>query len=224
MEYDVVGGSMQIVNIKLKQGEKFYVDAGKIVSKSDSITLNSKFGGGSGGLFKGIMMEAAGTSAFLTECSAEGSDGVVALAGVIPGKVKPMEIAQGDSIMVEHFAFLGTNDSSKLQVKSSWRGMFSGAGLFLEQFDGPVTLFIHLCGDLIEYDLEEGSSLSVDPGHIAAFSTSTMPQFTTVGGIKTMMFAGEGIYMAKFTGPAKIYLHSVSRFRLQQAVGTPGRR
>ncbi len=222
MEYNVVGGSMQIVNVKLSSGEKFYVDAGKIVSKSDNVTLNSKFAGG-GGLIKGIMMTTAGTSAFLTECTAEGSEGVVALAGVIPGKVKTMELKEGESMMVEHFAFLGTNDASKLQVKSSWRGMFSGAGLFLEQFDGPCTLFLHLCGDLIEYDLQEGSTISVDPGHIAAFSASTMPQLTTVGSIKTMMFSGEGIYMAKFAGPAKIYLHSVSRFRLQMAVGGPRR-
>lgn len=223
MEYEVVGGSMQIVNLKLKQGEKFYVDAGKLVSKSDSITLNSKFAGG-GGLLKGIMMEAAGTSPFLTECIAESGDGVIALAGVIPGKVKPIELKEGESIMVEHFAFLGANDASKLQVKSSWRGLFAQAGLFLEQFDGPVTVLMHVCGDVIEYDLQEGSAISVDPGHIAAFSSASMPQFTTVGNIKTMMFSGEGIYMARFTGPAKLYLHSVSRLSLQTAIGGPNRR
>ncbi len=218
MEYEIVGSSMQIINVNLKQGEKLYVDAGKIVSKADNITLNSKLAGGSGGLLKGIMMEASGTSAFLTECTAEGADGVISMAGVIPGKVKALQLNEGESIYVEHFAFLATNDSSKLQVKASWRGMFSGAGLFLEQFTGPVSLFIHLCGDLIEYDIKEGSSLSVDPGHIAAFSASTQPEFTKVGGIKTMMFSGEGIYMAKFIGPAKVYLHSVSRFRLKSAL------
>ncbi|MEM0154463.1 MAG: AIM24 family protein [Methanothrix sp.] len=218
MEYEIVGGSMQIVNLKLNQGEKFYVDAGKLVSKSDTVTINSKLGGG-GGLIKGIMMEASGTSAFLTECTAEGGDGVIALAGVIPGKVKPIELKEGESIMVEHFAFLGTNDASKLQVKSSFRGLLAQAGLFLEQFDGPVTVFLHVCGDVIEYDLQEGSAVSVDPGHIAAFSSTTMPQFTAIGGIKNALFSGEGLYLARFTGPAKLYLHSISRLKLEMAVG-----
>ena len=217
MEYEIVGGSMQIVNVKLKPGEKFYVDAGKIVSRSDSVQLNSKLAGG-GGLMKGLMMEASGTSAFLTECSAGSEEGVIALAGVIPGKVKTIELKEGESIMVEHFAFLGTNDPSKLQVKASVRGMFTGTGLLMEQFDGPCTLFLHLCGDIIEYNLKEGSFIAVDVGHIAAFSASTMPEFVRSGNAKTIVFGGEGLYMAKFRGPATIYLHSVSRANLSAAL------
>ena len=126
--------------------------------------------------------------------------------------------------MFSGFSILGANDASKLQVKSSWRGLFAQAGLFLEQFDGPVTVFMHVCGDVIEYDLQEGSAISVDPGHIAAFSSASMPQFTTVGNIKAIMFSGEGIYMARFTGPAKLYLHSISRLSLQTAIGGPNRK
>ncbi|MEM0095004.1 MAG: TIGR00266 family protein [Candidatus Micrarchaeaceae archaeon] len=217
MEYQVVGASMQMVNVKINSGEKIYVDGSKLASRSDNVVLNAKWGGGAGFL-KGISMAFAGTTVFLLEATAQSDNGVVSLAGVIPGKVKVIELKDGESIYVENFAFLATTDPSKIDVKASWRGALAGAGIFLERFIGPCTVFVHVCGDVIEYNLDAGSTINIDPGHLAAFTGDMQAHFGTVGSLKTELFGGEGLWMAKFTGPGKVILHSVSRLRLKESL------
>ena len=218
MKYDIIGSSMQILNINLNAGEKIYIDAGKMASKTDNVSLNAKWAGGAGFL-KGIKMAFAGSSSFLLEGTAESDNGQIALAGVIPGKVKVIELKEGESVYVEHFAFLATTDPTKIDVKASIRGALGGAGLFLEKFDGPCVVFIHVSGDIVEYDLDAGSVLNVDPGHVATFDGNMQIQFTKVGNLKTELVSGEGLWLAKFAGPGKVVLHSVSRFALQRAIG-----
>jgi uncharacterized protein (TIGR00266 family) len=216
MEYEAVGSSMQMLNVKLAGGEKIYVDGSKLASKSDNVKIESKLGGGTGFL-KGVSMMFAGSTAFLLECSAQ-EDGMVSLAGVMPGKIKVVELKEGESILVEHMAFLATNDPSKIDVKGSWKGFFSGTGVFLEKFTGPCTVFLHVCGDIVEYDLADGSAVEIDPGHIAAFGGDMRIDFSAVGGLKTELTGGEGFWMGKITGPGNVILHSVSRTRLRQSI------
>ena len=218
MEYQIIGGSMQLLNIKLNTGEKIYVDGSKLASRSDNVTLNAKWAGGAG-FFKGIEMAFAGSSVFLIEGIAQSDNGMVSLAGVIPGKVKVIELKEGESIYIEQFAFLATNDPKKINVKASWRGAMAGAGLFLERFDGPCTVFIHVSGDIIEYDLDAGATIHIDPGHLAAFSGNMTIHFGKVGSIKAELVGGEGFWMDQFQGPGKVIMHSVSRFRLAEAFG-----
>ncbi len=219
MEYQIIGSSMQMVNIKLNTGEKIYVDGSKLASRSDNIALNAKWGGGAGFL-KGAEMAFAGTSVFMLEGTAQSDNGVISLAGVIPGKVKVIELKDGESIYVEHFAFLATNDPTKINVQASWRGAAAGAGVFLERFDGPCVVFVHVSGDIIEYDLEAGSTMNVDPGHLAVFSGDMQIHLGKVGSIKAELVGGEGFWMAKFQGPGKIIMHSVSRLRLAESLGS----
>jgi len=42
MKYDIIGSSMQILNINLDVGEKIYIDAGKMASKTDNVNLNAE--------------------------------------------------------------------------------------------------------------------------------------------------------------------------------------
>ena len=69
---------------------------------------------------------------------------------------------------------------------------------------------IHACGDIIEYSLEPGQALKVDTGHIIGFESTVDYDITPVKGIKSMLFGGEGIFLAKLTGPGKVYLQSMT--------------
>ncbi|MGC9190874.1 MAG: AIM24 family protein [Candidatus Micrarchaeia archaeon] len=225
MDYQIIGSSMQMLNIKLNAGEKIYVDGSKVASRSDNVMLNAKWGGGAG-FFKGVEMAFAGSTAFLLEGTAQSDNGLISLAGIIPGKIKVVELKEGESMYVEHFAFLATNDPTRINVKASWRGALSGAGIFLERFDGPCTVFMHVSGDIIEYDLDEGATMNIDPGHLAAFSGDMQVHFGKAGSLKAEFFGGEGFWMAKLQGPGKVIMHSVSRLRLAESLniskGTSG--
>ncbi len=207
MEYQILGSSMQMLKLKLQGGESIYADAGKIISKSSNVNLNAKLGGG-GGFFKGVEMAFAGSSAFLIECNAEG-EGEISLGGGSPGKISVLDLKEGESMYVDHSAFLGTTDPSKINVKASWRGGAIGAGMFLERFDGPCMVFLHVSGDIIEYDLTAGQSIDIEMGHIASFSGNMQPQISVAGGMKVQSFGKEGYYLASFTGPGKLIIQSV---------------
>lgn len=209
---------MQILNINLKTGDKIYVDGGKVASRSEDAQMNAKWAGGAGFL-KGIEMAFAGTTTFLLEVTGQSDTSTVSVSGDIPGKVKAIELKEGESIYVEQMAFLATNDPSKIDVKASLRGAMAGAGLFLEKFNGPCMVFVHVAGDIIEYDLQDGYTMLIDPGHLATFSGNMQIHFAPVGDFKAEIFGHENLIMGKFTGPGKIIMHSVSRQRLAASLG-----
>lgn len=218
MDYSIVGGSMQILNINLKTGDKIYVDGGKVASRSEDAQMNAKWAGGAGFL-KGVEMAFSGTTTFLLEVTGQSDTSTVAVSGDIPGKVRAVELKEGESMYVEHEAFLATNDPSKIDVTGSARGLMAGTGLFLEKFTGPCMVFVHVAGDIIEYDLQDGYTMLIDTGHLATFGGNMQIHLVPVGDIKAELFGHENFLMAKFTGPGKIIMHSVSRQRLAASLG-----
>ncbi len=221
MEYEVLGSSMQAVSISLSPGEKIYADSGKLVSKSQGITMTPRL---VGGIVNALERKVTGATAMLTEFSS--SEGIcsVSLAGIMPGKIRAIKLAEGESFISEDYAFLAAEDSVKFTVQAVGLGaaFFGGAGLILQKFVGPGTVFMHVVGDIIEYDLDGSGSLEVDPGHIAGFSGGLSYRITLVDNIRTAMFGGVGVFLAKFTGTGKVILHSVSRRKLSSDIYTQG--
>lgn len=159
----------------------------------------------------------------LTEFTSD-SAGTLAVSGVMPGKVKEIVLGDGEAFIAEHFAFLAAEESVKFTMQSVGIGaaFFGGTGLLLQRFEGPGTVFIHVVGDVIEYDLDGTKSLQVDPGHIAGFSSSLRYSIKLVDNVKTAMFGGVGLFLAKFTGSGSIILHSVSRYKLSSELYLEG--
>ena len=59
-----------------------------------------------------------------------------------------------------------------------------------------------------------GESLRVDTGCIVAFEPSVDYDIKMVGGIKSALFGGEGLFFATLKGPGKIWLQSLPFSRL----------
>ena len=74
---------------------------------------------------------------------------------------------------------------------------------------GKTTLglaFIHAGGTLYERTLGPGELLRVDTGCIVGFQPTIDYDIQFVGGIKTALFGGEGLFFATLRGPGKIWL------------------
>ncbi len=222
MEYQIIGHSMQVINIKLNEGEGIFSDAGKLVSKSKNIKMMPKLAGGSVGA---IERKATGATGFLTEFKAEGGPGNVTIGGVLPGKAYEVQLAAGESFAAEHYAFIAATEQVKFTIETVGIGVafFGGAGLILQKFVGPGSVFLHVVGDIVEYTLDGTEPLEIDPGHIAGFDNTLKYKITSVDNIRSMMFAGEGIFLAKFEGKGKVVAHSVSRFKLASELYAQGK-
>jgi uncharacterized protein (AIM24 family) len=64
-------------------------------------------------------------------------------------------------------------------------------------------------GDVIERNLAVGEKLLIDPGHIAMFEPSVNYDINMVKGLKNVIFAGEGFFLATLTGPGKVWLETM---------------
>lgn len=221
MKFSVVGDSMQAARIVLGPGEKIYSDSGKLLSKSENVIMTPRL---VGGVVGAIERKFTGATAMLTEFTSKDSEGVVSLAGIMPGKIKMIPLGAGEVFVAEHYAFIAADDSVKFTMETVGFGaaFFGGAGLILQKFTGPGTVLIHVVGDIIEHKLDGTSSLEIDPGHLAGFDGTLQYKVRFVDNVRTAMFGGVGLFLAKFTGKGTVVLHSVSRFKLSSEIYLQG--
>lgn len=218
LKYKIVGDNLQMVVIELQPGEKVIAEAGALNHMSGNVEMETK---ARGGFFKGFKRLLAGESLFLTEFYARGGPGIVAFTGNVPGKIVPIEIRPGYEFLAQKDAFLVAQEGVDLDVAFTKRfgaGLFGGEGFILERFYGSGLLFVHACGDMIEYDLKPGQLLKVDTGQIVGFESTVDYDITLVKGIKSMLFGGEGLFLAMLKGPGKVILQSMNISNLAAAL------
>jgi uncharacterized protein (TIGR00266 family) len=222
MEYKILGNSMQALDISIGEGEAVYSDSGKLVSKSDNVIMTPRL---VGGVIGAIERKVTGATGMITEFRSSSDQGTIAVAGIMPGKIKVVELKDGETFIAEHYSFLAAEESVKFTMQTVGLGaaFFGGAGLVLQKFTGPGKVFIHVSGDIIEYDLDGTRDLEVDPGHIAGFSGTLEYKIKFVDNIRTAMFGGVGLFLARFTGTGNIVLHSVSRYKLSSEIFLEGK-
>ncbi|MGC8495592.1 MAG: TIGR00266 family protein [Candidatus Micrarchaeia archaeon] len=221
MQYEILGNDMQAVRVTLNPGEKIYSDSGKLISKRGNVVMTPRL---VGGLLKAVERKATGATGMLTEFEAQNDVGYVSFGGVLPGKIFVVKLGQGEEFIAEHDAFLAAESSVNFSFTpvSIGAAFFGGAGWFLQRFEGPGTVFMHVVGDIIEHNLDGITPLEIDPGHVAGFDASLKYKITFVDNVRTMMFGGVGVFLAKFEGKGKVIAHTVSRLKLASDIYTEG--
>jgi uncharacterized protein (AIM24 family) len=152
-------------------------------------------------------------------------DGEVGFAGSYPGRIEAFELAPGQSIMVQRDSFLFAQSSVQLNiafVKKLGAGFFGGEGFILEKLTGPGSVFIHAGGDFVEFNLGPGEMLQVDTGCVVAFDESVSYDIQFVGGIKTAIFGGEGLFLATMTGPGRVIIQSMTLEKMRRELVPAG--
>ena len=216
IDYKICGDDMQIVEIELDSGEGVRAEAGAMMYMVDGIEMQTSTGGG---LFKGFKRMITGESFFITTFLYNGKGkGHVAFGAPYPGKIITLELDQlGGSFLCQKDAFLCAAKGIEIEVaftKKIGAGLFGGEGFILQRLQGDGRAFVHAGGTIIKKELTRGESLRVDTGCLVAFSPSVDYDIQFVGGFKNAMFGGEGLFLARLTGPGMVYLQSVPFSRL----------
>ena len=223
LNYNIQGDNLQVIRCKLKAGQELYAEAGKMVYKTPSVTWETKMQGDSIGskIWGAVKRKLMGESLFLTYFKTT-STGEVGFAGSYPGRVQAFDLKSGESILVQRDSFVCAQATVTLNialVKKMGAGFFGGEGFILEKLTGPGTAFIHGGGDFIDFQLGPGEQLQVDTGCIVAFEESVNYDIQYVGGIKTAIFGGEGLFLATLTGPGRAIIQSMTLEKMRRELG-----
>ena len=226
LDYQIQGDNLQVVRIKLQPGQELFAEAGKMLYKTPSVQWETRMSGESMGekLWGALKRKVMGESLFLTYFKAT-QPGEVGFAGSYPGRLQPFTLAAGQSVMVQRDSFVCAQSTVQLNiafVKKLGVGFFGGEGFVLERLTGPGTVFIHGGGDFIDFTLGPGEVLQVDTGCVVGFDEGVSYDIQFVGGIKTAIFGGEGLFLATLTGPGRVIVQSMTLDKLRRELA-PGR-
>jgi uncharacterized protein (TIGR00266 family) len=222
LDYTIQGDNLQVARIRLKPGQDLYAEAGKMVYKTHNVTWETRMSGQSLGdkLLGALKRTVTGESLFLTYFRSD-TNGEVGFAGNYPGRIQVFDLQPGQTILAQRDSFLVAQTSVQFSValvKKLGAGFFGGEGFILEKFTGPGAVFIHGGGDFIEFELAPSQTLQVDTGCIVAFDESVDYDIQFVGGIKTAIFGGEGLFLATLTGPGRVVVQSMTLAKLRREV------
>jgi uncharacterized protein (TIGR00266 family) len=216
--HDIIGDDMQAVILTMTAGDEVRAEAGAMTFMTEGITMDARMQGGIlGGLKRKLL---AGESLFLTFFRCTAASARVAFSGPFPGKIVRMPL-QNSAILCQRDSFLCAAGSIEINVEFTKRlgaGFFGGEGFILERLEGNGEVFIHSGGTVIPFELKAGEKLKVDTGCLVAFDPSVDYDIEFVGGIKTAIFGGEGLFFASMTGPGRVWIQTLPFSRLADRI------
>jgi len=219
MRYKILGSVMQHLVLELEPGEVVVAESGRLLFMSDNVKMETKV---RGGFLGGLKRKIAGESFFMVHFSPVKGPGIVGFAAESPGKIIPVELGQGESMLCQRDAFLAAEEGVEIEaafVKRLGAGLFGGEGLFLQRLTGPGIFFANIGGEIIEYDLKEGQRLLVDTSCVGMFQPSVTYDIKRVRGVRNILFGGESLFLVELTGPGKVWLQSMPVRELAREIG-----
>lgn len=234
IDYRIVGGDLQFVEVELDPGETVIAEAGAMMYMEESVSFETRMGDGSeanqgilGKLLSAGGRLLTGESLFLTHFTHRGfGKGHVAFAAPYPGTILAIDLPDhGGSILAQKDAFLCAAYGTKVGVALNRKlgaGFFGGEGFILQRFDGDGKVFVHAGGTVVERQLNN-ETLRVDTGCIVAFEPSIDFSIESAGGLRSMIFGGEGIFLATLRGTGKVWLQSMPVSKLIKALAPAGK-
>ena len=234
IDYRIIGESIQIVEVELDPAETVIAEAGAMLYMEDGIMFETKMGDGSTpnqGLFDKLLSAGSrvltGESLFMTHFTNRGNKkSKVGFSAPYPGTVIPVDLSQspGNELVVQKDGFLCAAYGTKLTIvfnRKIGAGLVGGEGFILQKLLGDGKAFVHAGGTVIERTLNN-ETLRVDTGCVVAFEAQIDFDVETTGSLKSMIFGGEGIFLATLRGTGRVWLQSMPIRKLIQALAPYG--
>ena len=230
VDYQVFGDDLQFVEVELDPGETVIAEAGVMMYMEDGIGFETKMGDGSkpkaGFLDKVVSVgkrAITGESLFMTHFSNTAPAGKkhVAFGAPYPGKIVAIDLDEANGELIcQKDSFLCAALGTELTIafnKKIGAGLFGGEGFILQRLRGDGMVFIHAGGSIIEKRLDN-EKIMVDTGCIVAFESTITYDIQRAGNLKSMIFGGEGLFLATLQGTGRIWLQSLPFSRLADRI------
>ncbi len=229
VDYEIIGDDMQIVEVELDPGETVVAEAGAMNYMEDGIIFEARMGDGSetdtglmGKLFGAGKRMLSGEGIFMTHFTNQGQGKKrAAFAAPYPGKIIPVNLGEsGGELFCQKDAFLAAAMGTSISIaftKSFGAGFFGGTGFILEKLSGDGMVFFHAGGTVVKKELR-GETIRVDTGCLAAFCGNINYDIQRAGGLKSMFFGGEGLFLTTLSGYGTVWLQSLPFSRLADRI------
>ncbi|MDF9800415.1 uncharacterized protein (TIGR00266 family) [Catalinimonas alkaloidigena] len=235
IDYEIHGHGIQVVEVELDPNETVIAEAGAMVYMDNGIQFETKMGDGSNpnqGFFGKLLSAGSrmltGESVFMTHFTHRGhGKAKVAFSAPYPGTVIPIDLSEmyDYSLTVQKDAFLCAALGTKVNITFNRKlgsGLVGGEGFILQKLQGDGRAFIHAGGTIIEKQLNN-ETLRVDTGCVVAFEPSINFDVQSAGGLKSMIFGGEGLFLATLSGTGRVWLQSMPLRKLIAALAPYGK-
>ncbi|MCK5820905.1 MAG: TIGR00266 family protein [Bacteroidales bacterium] len=234
IDYKILGNDIQMVEVELDPQETVIAEAGTMVYMDESIRFEAKMGDGSqanqgllGKLISAGSRVLTGESLFLTHFTNDGfAKARVAFSAPYPGTIIPVDLKTLRSpLVVQKDGFLCAAKGTKFSIvfnRKLGAGLVGGEGFILQKLEGDGKAFVHAGGTVIRKDLND-ELLRVDTGCVVAFENTIDFDVEKAGSMKSMIFGGEGLFVATLRGTGTVWLQSMPIRKLIQALAPYGR-
>ena len=229
IDFQIFGDDMQTVEVELDPGETVVAEAGAMNWMEEGIRFEARMGDGSAvqsGFFGSLLGAGkrilTGESLFMTHFTNDGmGKRRVAFASPYPGKIMPMHLADlGGEVICQKDAFLCAARGTEVSIALNKRlgaGFFGGEGFILQRLRGDGMAFLHAGGTIVQKQLNN-ESLRIDTGCIVAYAGNIDYSIEAAGGLKSMFFGGEGLFLATLQGTGTVWLQSLPFSRLANRI------
>jgi uncharacterized protein (TIGR00266 family) len=229
VDYEILGSEMQLVEVELDPNETVIAEAGAMTYMEQDIEFETKMGDGSepdqglmGKLFSAGKRVVTGESIFTTHFSNRGvGKRRVAFSAPYPGNIVALDMARlGQRITCQKDAFLCAALGTKVDIAFNRKlgtGLFGGEGFILQTLEGDGMAFIQAGGTVVEKKLA-GETLRVDTGCLVGFSGGIEYDIERAGNLKSMIFGGEGLFLATLQGHGTVWLQSLPFSRMADRI------
>lgn len=229
VDYQIFGDDLQFVEVELDPRETVIAEAGSMMYMEEDITFETKMGDGSkpdagfmGKLISVGKRALTGESLFMTHFTNSGAGKKhIAFGAPYPGKIIAIDLDETHGeLLCQKDAFLAAALGTEVSIafnKKLGVGFFGGEGFILQRLRGDGNVFIHAGGTIVEKQLH-GESLMVDTGCIVAFESTINYDIRQAGNLKSMVFGGEGLFLATLQGTGRIWLQSLPFSRLADRI------
>lgn len=229
IDYRIQGDDLQFVEVELDQGETVIAEAGAMMYMDQGITFEAKMGDGSNPnegfmskLFGAAKRKLTRESIFMTHFTSHApGKSRVAFSAPYPGKVVPIDLSKtGGELFCQKDAFLAAALGTKISIAFTKRlgaGFFGGEGFILQHLLGDGKAFVHACGTVVKKKLNN-EKLLVDTGCLVAFTKGIDYSIERAGNLKSMIFGGEGLFLASLSGTGAVLLQSLPFSRMAERI------
>lgn len=227
LEFEILGNSAQSVEIILDPNETVIAEAGALNYMTEDVRFETRMGDGSstgvlGKLWSAGKRMVTGESMFMTHFTNAGkTQARVAFAAPYPGSVVPVSLAEvGGSLVCQKDSFLCAARGTSIGISFNKRlgaGFFGGEGFILQKLEGDGLVFLHAGGTVIRKELNN-QTLRLDTGCLVGFSSGIDYDIKLAGGLKSMLFGGEGIFLATLKGTGTVWIQSLPFSRLADRI------
>ena len=190
-------------------GEQVRAESGAMMATSAGVGITSST---QGGVVKGLKRSVlGGESLFVSTFTAPAGGGWIDVAHHLAGDIVVTGVSADEPVSITRGCWLASSSGVDLDTKwGGFKNLFGSEGAFLVRASGEGPILLACYGALDTVTLAAGESMTVDTGHVVAFTHSMGFRTRRIGNWKSTILGGEGL-VVDLTGPGDLYLQTRSQ-------------